>query len=109
MQLTFIIDVSEGGVRCSGTANGADAYANAEANVIAIGALEIARASLLAHRWGVNISGRETKAIVEEPADDDALCDPEKLIAACVPGGSICDPQQVADAIRAFMARRTRK
>lgn len=32
--------------------------------------------------------------------------DTEALIRACVPGGSICDPQQVADAIRAYVAPR---
>ncbi len=28
--------------------------------------------------------------------------DVEKLIAACVPGGDLCDPQQVADNIRRY-------
>lgn len=28
--------------------------------------------------------------------------DVEKLIAACVPGGDICDPQEVADNIRRY-------
>lgn len=28
--------------------------------------------------------------------------DIEKMLAACVPGGSFCDPQQVADAIRRY-------
>lgn len=31
--------------------------------------------------------------------------DAESLIAACIPGGSICDPQQVADAIREYLRR----
>ena len=35
-----------------------------------------------------------------------ATFDAEALIRACVPGGSICDPQQVADAIRAYAAPR---
>lgn len=26
----------------------------------------------------------------------------ERMIAECVPGGSICDPQQVADALRSW-------
>jgi hypothetical protein len=30
--------------------------------------------------------------------------DLEAMLAACVPGGSICDPQQVADAIRDYFA-----
>lgn len=30
--------------------------------------------------------------------------DVEAMLTACVPGGSICDPQQVADAIRAYFA-----
>lgn len=30
--------------------------------------------------------------------------DPEALILACVPGGYSCDPQAVADAIRAYFA-----
>lgn len=29
--------------------------------------------------------------------------DAQELIEACVPGGSICDPQNVADAIREYM------
>jgi 6-phosphogluconate dehydrogenase (decarboxylating) len=29
--------------------------------------------------------------------------DAEAIILACVPGGSICDPQEVADAIREFL------
>jgi hypothetical protein len=28
--------------------------------------------------------------------------DVEKLIAACVPGGNVCDPQEVADNIRRY-------
>lgn len=36
--------------------------------------------------------------------------DPEKIIKACLPGGSSCDPQQVADAIRDyFQANSTTK
>ena len=30
--------------------------------------------------------------------------DLEAMLAACVPGGSICDPQQIADAIRDYFA-----
>lgn len=32
--------------------------------------------------------------------------DIEQMILDCVPGGSICDPQQVADNLRAWVARR---
>lgn len=32
--------------------------------------------------------------------------DVEQMILDCVPGGSICDPQQVADNLRAWVARR---
>lgn len=31
--------------------------------------------------------------------------DPEAIIKACVPGGQICDPQVVADAIRDYFNR----
>jgi hypothetical protein len=34
------------------------------------------------------------------------LLDPDKIIAECVPGGDICDPQQVADSLRAYIAER---
>lgn len=40
------------------------------------------------------------------PASQERTIDAEALIVACVPGGSFCDPQQVADAIRAYMALR---
>jgi hypothetical protein len=43
-------------------------------------------------------------AVAETPAapfDLDAL---EAMLASCVPGGSYCDPQAVADAIRAYFS-----
>lgn len=38
----------------------------------------------------------------ETPA---SVIDVEALIRECVPGGDICDPQQVADAIRSYAER----
>lgn len=37
------------------------------------------------------------------PAEQSPHFDAEALIMACIPGGSICDPQQVADAIREYV------
>ncbi len=53
MKLKFEIEVTDAGVACSGTYEGLDAYENQTANIMAIGALEIARSSLLAQRWGL--------------------------------------------------------
>jgi hypothetical protein len=76
MKLIVTIDVDESGVRCGATANGADAYTSCEANTLAVGALEIAKASLLAQRWGINIAGLEPvpAPLVKEPeAPNDSL------------------------------------
>lgn len=62
MKLTVTIDADETGVRCQATMDGADAIEVSEANILAIGALEIAKAALLARRWGVNISGMDETA-----------------------------------------------
>jgi hypothetical protein len=54
MKLTFVIDVTEGGgVGCRGDLDGMDVYGTTQANLMAVGALEIAKASLLAQRWGL--------------------------------------------------------
>jgi hypothetical protein len=51
----------------------------------------------------------DARGVAVAPADHfpDAgkKIEPEDLIRSCVPGGSSCDPQQVADAIRAYFAR----
>lgn len=62
MKLRFEIEVGEQGVMCAGTVDGEDVYDNATANLIAVGALEIARSSLLAQRWGI----RHKPALVPE-------------------------------------------
>lgn len=68
MKLLFEIEVTdEGGVACRGTVDGMSAYSSTRANLIAIGALEIARSSLLAQRWGL----RHNEPLVKEPNDDD--------------------------------------
>lgn len=52
------------------------------------------------------IDERLRAAEAPEGASRGALgVDPEALIQACLPGGHSCDPQQVADAIRAFLAK----
>lgn len=62
MKLTFKIDVTEdGGVGCTGHLDGMDVYGTTHANLMAVGALEIAKASLLAHRWGL----RNNEALVK--------------------------------------------
>jgi hypothetical protein len=42
--------------------------------------------------------------MADTPTTQAASVDAEALIRACVPGGSSCDPQAVADSIRAFLA-----
>lgn len=53
MKLTFVIEVTDDGVRCHGDSDGEDVYGSARANLMAVGALEIAMSSLLAQRWGL--------------------------------------------------------
>jgi len=55
MILNIKIETNSKGLSCSATVDGADAFSNVEANTFAIGALEIAKSSLMARRWGVNI------------------------------------------------------
>jgi hypothetical protein len=43
----------------------------------------------------------QTASLAETPASP---FDIETMLAACVPGGSFCDPQTVADAIRAYFS-----
>ena len=40
--------------------------------------------------------------LAQENAALRELLNPEKIIQSCVPGGSICDPQEVADSIREY-------
>lgn len=57
MKLTFEIEILEdGGVKCKGHFNGADVYDQMTANIMAVGALEIAKQSLLAQRWGMKLN-----------------------------------------------------
>jgi len=55
MILNIKIESNDKGLSCSATVDETDAFNNVEANTFAIGALEIAKASLLARRWGVEI------------------------------------------------------
>ncbi|NDY89772.1 hypothetical protein G3A44_01030 [Ideonella sp. TBM-1] len=59
---------------------------------------------LLAEADGV---ARRLAAAPAAPAQAQAeRLDLDHLISECVPGGSICDPQHVADAIRAYFDSR---
>lgn len=70
VKIVITIYADETGLRCSADANDASGYSDTEANVFAIGALEIARASLLARRWGINISGMgPTQPLVKDPVE----------------------------------------
>jgi len=66
MKLVFSIEIDKKGLHCSGDVNGNDAYKDIEANVLAIGALEIAKASLLAHRWGMNIGNLKRPSLIKD-------------------------------------------
>lgn len=96
MKIVITIDADETGLRCSADVNDASGYSDAEANVFAIGALEIARASLLARRWGINISGMEpTQPLVKDQVEPNARSEPTEPLLAQVgstdglcPGGT---------------------
>jgi len=60
MQLNFTITTNEQGVLCSGNLEGEDVFTQAQANLIAIGALEIAKNALLAARWGIELRSKPT-------------------------------------------------
>lgn len=64
MRLTVYIETTDEGVRCCAEMDGVDAHTSSEANIAAIGAIEVAKASLLARRWGVNIGNFTPPAIV---------------------------------------------
>ena len=70
MKLVVSITTDDGGVRCSATVDDADAFNSVEANTMAVGALEIAKASLLAHRWGLNVGNLKPEPLVGKPGDD---------------------------------------
>lgn len=63
MEMVLTIEITGAGVKCRGVVNGEYPYGSQEANLIAVGALEIARSSLLAHRWGLQLN----KPLVKEP------------------------------------------
>ena len=65
MILNIKIESIDKGIICSATIDGTDAFNNIEANTFVIGALEIAKASLLARRWGVEIGS----PLVDPPED----------------------------------------
>ena len=59
--------------------------------------------SVAAHE-SANLSDNATPPVVQPARQLHSISsiEIERLIAECVPGGSICDPQQVADAIRSY-------
>ena len=65
MILNITIESNDKGLNCSATVDGMDAFNHVEANTFAVGALEIAKASLLARRWGVEIG----MPLVDPPED----------------------------------------
>jgi hypothetical protein len=52
-------------------------------------------------------NAEELRQVRAENARLREVLDPDSLIAACVPGGDICDPQQVADNIREHLTKDT--
>jgi hypothetical protein len=64
MKMHITIDSSGNGVSCYATTDDTG-MTPAEANLHAIGALEIAKASLLANRWGLNIGGLTAEPLVK--------------------------------------------
>ena len=73
MILNIKIEANDKGLSCSATVDGADAFGVVEANTYAIGALEIAKASLLAQRWGVSI-GAPLVPQPESPLEGENPC-----------------------------------
>jgi hypothetical protein len=67
MKLTVTIETDAGGVKCHATTDDLG-MSQADLNLLSIGALEIAKASLLARRWGVNIGNFDQEPIINPPA-----------------------------------------
>jgi len=72
MILKITITTNKKGIGCNASVDGADAFSSVEANTFAIGALEIAKASLLAHRWGVNVGNLKPESLVDPPVEEGA-------------------------------------
>ena len=64
MKLVLTVEADSDGVLCSASVDATD-MKQADVNLYAIGALEVAKASLLAQRWGVNIGGFKPEPLVE--------------------------------------------
>jgi len=64
MRLQITIESSPDGVVCSATTDLAG-LKPADVNLHTIGALEIAKASLLAQRWGVNVGGFDREPLIK--------------------------------------------
>ena len=62
MKLIVTIITNKDGVTCDAEMADVDCLSPPEVNLMSVGALEIAKASLLAHRWGVNIAGMKKVA-----------------------------------------------
>ena len=62
MKLIVTIIANKDGVTCDAEIADVDCLSPAEVNLMSVGALEIAKASLLAQRWGVNIAGMKKGA-----------------------------------------------
>lgn len=50
------------------------------------------------------VPARKMAELERENARLREILDPDRLISACVPGGDICDPQQIADAVRGYLS-----
>ena len=64
MKLVLTVEADSSGVRCGASVDATD-MDQADLNLYAIGAIEVAKASLLAHRWGVNIGGFKPDPLIE--------------------------------------------
>lgn len=70
MKMVVEIEQSVGGIMCRATVTpdaGEPTPEREQVNLWAIGAIEIAKASLLAKRWGLNIGAMKEGPLVPEP------------------------------------------
>jgi hypothetical protein len=75
MKIVLTIKTSPDGVVCNSYVDGHESLnlSKSEWNLYVIGAIEIARASLLAQRWGLNIGAFKNDGLV---SNEDLLPDP---------------------------------
>lgn len=68
MKFTIQVEVTDTGIHCKTLQfDAGDIKSPIEANTLAIGALDIARAALLAQRWGINVGDFNGDPLVKEP------------------------------------------